>query len=231
MDPFSRPVILYRWIVFAAAAFYSVYMLTTSPYAEPGGPFRFLTIWALLLSFFCASRVLAVSERRVTSRWDALIAATAVLNLMVVVLYWRLYFADPTSVTRDGSLQVWWREYYLHGVGPLLMWIDAVLINRPFRRFLPSVSVLLGVALVYFFWAELVIAPLNDTPVGSVTTGLPYPFLNSLELMDRVQFYATNSAVAVVALGVFFALGWAVTRAFGDRPQLSSARSAGSPSR
>ena len=218
MNPHARPVLIYRWIVFGAAAFYSVYMLSTSPYGPPGGPFRFLTIWALLLSFFCASRVLAFSERRTTRRWDPLLAATAVLNAMVVFLYWRLFLADPNSVTRNGELSVWWREYYLHGAGPLLMWIDALFINRPFRRFLPSAAVLLGIALSYFLWAELFVRPLNDAPVGSVTTGLPYPFLNALELGERVQFYAVNSALAVGVLGLFFALAWAVTRAYGDRP-------------
>ncbi|MEM9438273.1 MAG: hypothetical protein AAGA15_14640, partial [Pseudomonadota bacterium] len=69
MNPYSRPVILYRWIVFGAAAFYSIYMLASGPYDAAGGPFRYLTIWALLLSFFCASRVLAYSEKRSERRW------------------------------------------------------------------------------------------------------------------------------------------------------------------
>ncbi|MEO0486523.1 MAG: hypothetical protein AAF092_11485 [Pseudomonadota bacterium] len=219
MDPFSRPVVIYRWIVFALAAFYSVYMITTSPYiGEAGGPFRYLTIWALLLSFFCASRVLAFSERRSTRRWDTLIAATAVINFMVVFLYWRLFFADPDSVTRNGELGVWWREYYLHGLGPLLMWIDALVINRPFRRFFRAAGALVAIALSYFLWAELFVGPMNDEPIGTVTTGLPYPFLNNLELSGRIEFYATNSVVALVLLGVFFALGWGVKRAAGDRP-------------
>ncbi|MEM9438738.1 MAG: hypothetical protein AAGA15_17045, partial [Pseudomonadota bacterium] len=192
--------------------------LASGPYDAAGGPFRYLTIWALLLSFFCASRVLAYSEKRSERRWDALIAATAVINLMVVFLYWRLYFNDPNSVTRNGELGVWWKEYYLHLAGPLLMWIDALFINRPFRRFVPAALILVGFALAYFLWAELVVAPLNDRPLGSVTTGLPYPFLNSLELSERVVFYATNSGVALVALAVFFALGRGVRRSLGDRP-------------
>ncbi|MEM9351026.1 MAG: hypothetical protein AAGA47_12260, partial [Pseudomonadota bacterium] len=192
--------------------------LASGPYDAAGGPFRYLTIWALLLSFFCASRVLAYSEKRSERRWDALIAATAVINLMVVFLYWRLYFDDPTSVTRNGELGVWWKEYYLHLAGPLLMWIDALFINRPFRRFVPAALILVGIALAYFLWAELVVAPLNDSPLGSVTTGLPYPFLNSLEISERVVFYGTNSGVALVALAIFFALGRGVRYSLGDRP-------------
>ena len=182
MNPHAKPVIAYRWLVFGAAAFYSVYMIATSQYDQAGGPFRFLTIWALLLSFFCASRVLAFSERRSTRRWDDLIAATAVINFMVVFLFWRLYFGDPESVARDGNLSVWWREYYLLAVGPILMWIDALFINRPFRRFFPALAILVGIAMTYFLWAEVIVSPLATSPVGSVTTGLPYPFLNNMEL-------------------------------------------------
>ncbi|MEL6914757.1 MAG: hypothetical protein AAFP13_09660 [Pseudomonadota bacterium] len=218
MNPYARPVLIYRWVVFLLAGFYAVYMLTTSPYSEPGGPFRFLTIWALLLSFFCASRVLAYTEGRTELRFDALIAATAVLNLMVVFLYWRLFFADPTAVTRNGELGVWWREYYLHGVGPLLLWIDAFVINRPFRRYATSALILVSIACLYFLWAELVVGPANDFPAGSVTTGLPYPFLNNLLPSERVGFYATNTALALGALAAFFGLGWFITRTFGDRP-------------
>ncbi|MCH2076351.1 MAG: androgen-induced gene 1 family protein [Rhodobacteraceae bacterium] len=217
MNPFATPVIAYRWLVFGAAAFYSVYMIVMSSYDQAGGPFRFLTIWALLLSFLCASRVLAFSERRSTRRWDELIAATAVINFMVVYLFWSLYFGDPDSVTRDGNLGVWWREYYLHAVGPLLMWIDALFINRPFRRFLPALVLLVGIAVTYFLWAELIVSPLATKPVGSVTTGLPYPFLNNMELPDRIQFYAVNAGLAAVLLVVFFALGWLTKMLFGDR--------------
>ncbi len=218
INPHSRPVIIYRWVVFGLAAFYAVYMLLTSSYEGAGGPFRYLTIWALLLSFFCASRVLAFSEKRITRRWDAVIAAVAVVNAMVVFLYWRLFFADPASVTRSGELGIWWKEYYLHALGPVLMWIDAIVINRPFRRFLPAAGVLLSIVVLYLSWAELAVAPLNSSPVGSVTNGLPYPFLNNLELAGRMEFYAVNVVTAVVLLGVFFAFGWVMRRAFGDRP-------------
>lgn len=218
MNPHATPIIAYRWLVFGAAAFYSVYMIGWSSYDQAGGPFRFLTIWALLLSFFCASRVLAFSERRTTRRWDSLIAATCVINFMVVFLFWRLYFNDPTSVTRNRELSVWWREYYLHAVGPVLMWIDAFLINRPFRRFIPALAILLAIAISYFLWAELVVSPLATSPVGTVTTGLPYPFLNDLELDGRIRFYAVNAGLAAGLLLVFFGIGWLVRMAFGDRP-------------
>lgn len=44
---FRRPVLIYRWVVFGAAAFYSVYMLGTGDYSIWGGPLRHLTIWGV----------------------------------------------------------------------------------------------------------------------------------------------------------------------------------------
>ncbi|MGR3436629.1 MAG: hypothetical protein ACU0CO_17365 [Shimia sp.] len=217
-DPHSPALRAWRWGVFALAAFYCVWMTATADYSGAGGPFRYLTIWALFLSFFCASRLLAYTEHRSARRWDAVIAATAVVNGMVVFLYWRLYFADPASVTRDGSLGIWWQEYYLHALGPALMWADALVVNRPFRRPLASAAVLVGIVAGYLTWAELFVGRFNAVPVGSVTSGLPYPFLNDMELPARLTFYATNLALALGILAVLFALGWVIRRAFGDRP-------------
>ena len=210
----NRPTVIYRWIVFLLAAFYCLRMIFFSSYAEVAGPFRFLTVWALFASFFCASRMIALVEGRSTRRWDGIVGMTAVLNGMVVLLYWRLYFADPRSVTPDGQLGAAYLELYLHGLGPLLQWIDALFIHRSFRRPWVSLLALFAVIGAYICWIELVVAPLNATPRGTVTTGLPYPFLNNLPLADRALFYVTNIAVAVVLLGIFCALAWAIRRRF-----------------
>ena len=77
----------YRWAVFLLAGFYLVWMLLIDgDYSRVGGPFRYLTIWALLLSFFVASRMMALVENRSVNDWPALVAVTAVLNFMVVFL-------------------------------------------------------------------------------------------------------------------------------------------------
>lgn len=206
-----KALTLFRWITFLLAGGYCVRMALWSDYVQVGGPFRFLTIWALFLSFFCASRMIARMEGRTERRWDALVAATAVINTMVVILYWRLYFADPASVTRDGELSSWWLEGYLHGLGPALQVVEAVFLHRAFRKPHLGAGVLVGIIALYVAWAELVQRPLNDSPVGSVTTGLPYPFLNSLEFGDRAVFYATNVGVGLVVLVIFavVSLGWA----------------------
>jgi hypothetical protein len=139
---------------------------------------------------------------------------TAVINTMVVFLYWRLYFADPMSVTQDGQLGAWHLEMYLHLVGPLLQVIDTIFIHRSYRRLVPAFVWLVGVIGLYVLWAELLVQPMNDSPLGSVTSGLPYPFLNNLELPERMVFYATNLVTGVILLLIYAALAWAVRRRF-----------------
>lgn len=199
----SQSFKIYRWTVFLLAAFYCFYELAFGPWSGFGGPFRYLTIWALFLSFFCASRMMALMENRSSRQWDAVISATAVVNAMVVLLYWRLYSADPTSVTRNGQLSQPWLEFYLHGLGPLLQWIEAIFIHRAFRRPGQALAVLLGIVVTYLIWAEAAVGPMNDSPVGTVTSGLPYPFLNNLPFDDRMTFYVTNIAVGIILLGLF----------------------------
>ncbi|PUB17013.1 hypothetical protein [Yoonia sediminilitoris] len=204
---------IYRWIVFLLAGGYCLRTLFFGDWNDNiGGPFRFLTIWALFMSFFAASRMMALQEGRSLRRWDGFVSMTAVINTMVVFLYWRLFLADPSSVTRDGMLAAWWLELYLHGLGPLLQIIDALFIHRSFRRIMPAIGWVLGVILVYVAWAELVVQPSNTGPAGTVTSGLPYPFLNDLELVPRMIFYGTNMATGLVLLLVFATISWAIRR-------------------
>ncbi|MEM0948345.1 MAG: hypothetical protein AAGK37_13120 [Pseudomonadota bacterium] len=212
VDPHARWVLVYRWIVFLLAAGFALRQLVFSAdYSDPGGPFRYLTIWALMLSFFSASRMLALTERRSTRDWPELVAVTAVLNALVVLVYWRLWFEDPALVNSGGPLP-WWLDYYLHGLGPLLQWIDALFIRGGFRRPLRAVPWLLGLTLLYVTWAEAFVGRFNDTPVGLVTDGLPYPFLNSMEFAERLMFYATTGATGLGFLALFSAVAWALRR-------------------
>ena len=205
-------VVVFRWTVFLLAAFYSLRMLIFGGWEAYGGPLRFLTIWALLLSFFCASRMMAFLQGRSARRWDGLVGATSVLNAMVVILYWRLYLADPYSVTQGGQGGAWWLEYYLHGLGPLLQWIDATFVHRSFRRLGASALWLTGLIGGYVLWIEGPVQWWNATPRGTVTSGLPYPFLNNLPWDGRQGFYLTNFAAAAVLLLVFAGIAWAVRR-------------------
>ncbi len=206
------PRLVFRWIVFLLAAFYAVRMVLFGGYDSFGGPFRFLTIWALFASFFCASRMIALEEGRSDRRWDGLVSATAVLNGMVVYLYWSLFLNDPTSVTLDGTPSAWWLDWYLHGLGPLLQWIDALFVHRAFRRPLAGAAWVAGIVGAWLCWIELVVRPMNDSPAGDVTSGLPYPFLNDLALSDRLPFYATNIAAGLVLLAVLTGLARVIRR-------------------
>lgn len=207
-------VLIYRWIVFLLAAFYVLWMLILdASYDNVGGPFRFLTIWALLFSFFSASRMMALMESRSMRDWPALVAVTGTLNAMVVFLYWRLYFADPANVTGEAGPPVWWVQYYLHLLGPLLQWIDMLFIHRNLRAFRAAFAGLFAVILVYILWVEIVVGPFNDSPFGEITDGLPYPFLNDLVLAERGIFYVQTTISAFVVLGVIWGLSRLLRRA------------------
>ncbi|MEL7461661.1 MAG: hypothetical protein AAFX45_03830 [Pseudomonadota bacterium] len=207
-DPHGRGVILWRWAVFLLAAGFCLYeIVLRGDYGAPGGPFRFLTIWALCLSFWAASRMLALSERRSERDWSTFVAVTAVANALVVLLYWRLWFEDPALVQSRGPI-VWWREYYLHALGPLLQWIDALFVFGGIRRIWRAALGLAALIAGYIAWIELFVSRFNDLPVGRVATGFPYPFLNNLELAGRAEFYATTAVTGFIFLGVFGAAAW-----------------------
>ena len=207
MDIHSKTVMTYRWVTFLLAGGYCLYRLLDSDYSNPGGPFRFLTIWALFFSFYSASRMLALSERRITRRHHNTAAVTAVLNIMVVFLYWRLFFTDPALVNGNGDIP-WHQQYYLHLLGPALQVFDALFIARVFRKPLKAIPALLGVVILYITWTELFVQRFNTHPSGSVTSGLPYPFLNNMEWGDRVTYYGVNLVVAVGILMALAAIGW-----------------------
>ncbi|MEL6466396.1 MAG: hypothetical protein AAFQ58_15635 [Pseudomonadota bacterium] len=219
MDIHSRPVLIYRWTVFLLAAGYCLHQLLFGAWSGPGGPFRFLTIWALFLSFFAASRMLALSEHRITRRHEVTAMCAAVLNVMVVFLYWRLYFTDPSLVNGRGPID-WWLEYYLHALGPALQIIDAMFVGRVFRRVWRAALPLILIIGCYVAWAELFVQRFNDRPAGAVTSGLPYPFLNAMEWPERATFYVMNAATALGLLVVFGLVGAVLYRVL--RPQVAA---------
>ncbi|MEM8630685.1 MAG: hypothetical protein AAGF74_05570 [Pseudomonadota bacterium] len=201
MDIHGRPVLFYRWGVFLLAGGYAIWKIWQSDYTETGGPFRFLTIWALLMSFFAASRMLAITEGRSDLQWAPVIGATAALNAMVVILYWRMYLEDPAMLSTGPLIRH--EQWYLHAVGPALQWFDMLFIWRGFRRYLPAAGVLIAITLLYIGWTEGIVAPGSALPRGSETSGLPYPFLNDMDVTARVNYYATVAAAGLVVLALF----------------------------
>ena len=209
-----NPRLIFRWTAFLLAGGYCIRMLIFGGWDQFAGPFRFLTVWALFCSFFAFSRMMAIEEERSERRWDGFVCMTAVINSMVVLLYWRLFFADPNSVTSDGQLAAWHLELYLHGLGPALQVFDTLFIHRSYRRLGGAFAWLFGVVGAYLLWAELVLEPLNTSPSGTLTSGLPYPFLNNLEFADRAIVYGSYFATGVVLLLIYAGIAWVFRRRF-----------------
>ncbi|SES09999.1 FAR-17a/AIG1-like protein [Tranquillimonas rosea] len=205
MTPAASRRAAFRGAAFALALGYWLYQFPAAPDTF-GGQFRFLTIWALTGSVlsFAATLRLSLGGGRAPA---TLVAVAAVVNALVVLLYWRLYFTDPALVNGGNAIDPW-QEYYLHFAGPLLQWIDALVLLGAFRRPGRIAVVLAAVIVAYLGWSEWIVAPLSDRPVGRVTTGLPYPFLNDMAAAERIVFYAKASLTALIFVGA----GWGLTR-------------------
>ncbi len=212
MSRTSIPVITYRSITFVLAIGYVAYQVGTGDWSSPGGPLRFLTIWALVLSAYSAWKMLSISLGKSTRPGEVPAMTAAVFNIMVVYLYWQLFLIDPALVNGNGPV-VWHQEYYLHGLGPALQLIDALFIGRVFRRIWRGVAALLVMVPLYVLWAEVFVRVHNDTPVGSVTSGLPYPFLNNMEWPERAEFYLLYGGIALAILTALSGVGWVAKRA------------------
>ena len=209
---------LFRLIVFALVTFY--FLSNFHPYFwvdQLGWRWRFLTNWAQVLTLIVAAIMLARSFGLIKSSgkvtWiDPLVSATVVLNLLVVVLYWKLHLEDP-SLLRSGDIAIlWWREYYIHLVGPLLQWIDAFVIFGCFRRPVVASTVFATIFLTYVLWMEMILRPFSRSPVGDITSGLPYPFLNDMTLNERFVFYGTTLLQSLVLVLICTLLAFALRR-------------------
>jgi len=205
-------VLRFRQIVFILALGYFIYQFFDTDRTMFGWQFRFLTIWGLTGILATSVLMLRLSMGISENQHRALVAAACVISGMVVLLYWRLYLDDPSSVSGKDGPGPWYQQYYLHLLGPLLQWIDALFILGAFRVFLRPIAYLIGIIIAYALWIELFVQRFNDEPLGRVTSGLPYPFLNNLTLDDRVMFYVTNGVVAGVMLSIGLAIGWIIRR-------------------
>lgn len=222
----------YRLVVFALVLFYFLDRFTAEIFVLDnfGWQFRYLTIWALSLSLISAGLMLTDRFGRADGRGAVFVALTAVVNLIVVISYWRLYATDPAMVNGGREIVVW-REWYLHALGPALQWIDALALKRALRRPGRVALALLALVAVYVVWAEAVVAPLNDAPVGTVTAGLPYPFLNDMAPAARAVFYAQTCALGLVCVLGLWGLQIGLDRARGAQPAGSAASTAARPLR
>lgn len=201
---------VFRILIAGLAIFYFV-----EPLFNDLGEFlrrpKFLTIWGLYGSLVTALLMLGRSFSLIEKRFDGFVSMVIVLNILVVFLYWKLYFEDPSLVNSDGPI-VWWKEYYLHLLCQILMWIDAFFIFGAWRKIGAGIAWLLAAIAGYVALIELYAQPRNAEPVGSVTNGLPYPFLNNMELGERLVFYGTTAGTGLVFVIVTIGIAWALRR-------------------
>lgn len=204
----SAAVTAYRLVVFLLALGYSLYLFAATDRSAFGWQFRYLTIWGLTANLIVAGQMLRLSLRKTHNDWNSFVSMAVVLNVVVVVNYWKLFFTDPKALDPNGNGLVWYMEYYLHLMGPVLMVTDAFFIQGAFRNVKRVCLYAIGLGVAYPVWVEFLVAPLNSTPAGTVTSGLPYPFLNNMQIPQRLAFYGTIMATNFVFIGI----GWGVAR-------------------
>ena len=203
----DRFILRYRFVCLLLSIGYFLYQFLGVNFDNFGIHFRYLTIWGLTGAMIATWLLYRNKRNGLPESYLAFVSAIAVLNAMVVFLYWKLYFIDPGLVNYLGSI-VWFQEYYLHVLGPLLIILDALFFNNSFTQIKKGALTILGICVIYIFWTEVLTGPLNTTPEGSVTNGLPYPFLNNMVFLERLSFYATT---IITGLGFYFT-GWVLTK-------------------
>lgn len=200
-------ILRYRFVCLLLSIGYFLYQFTDANYNNFGIQFRYLTIWGLTGAMIATWLLYRTKRDGFPETYLPFVSAIAVLNAMVVFLYWKLYFIDPSLVNYSGSV-VWFQEYYLHVLGPLLIILDALFFNNSFTQIKKGLLTILIICLLYIVWTEALTGPLNTTPEGAMTNGLPYPFLNNMAFVERISFYTTT---ILTGFGFYFT-GWLLTR-------------------
>lgn len=207
MDERSTGVKAYRWAVFLITLGYFLYRFYETSPGYFGAQFRFLTIWALTASTISAGLMLRYSVGWSDRRHEVLPSVAVVLNATVVLMYWKIYFQDPTLFYgADGTPSPWHQEYFLHALGPALQIFDAMFILGAFRPIRRIAAWVAFIPVAYIVWIEALVSPMNERPIGSVTTGLPYLFLNNMDVSGRTTFYVTT----VLTMIVLMLIAWAI---------------------
>ncbi|MEM9433335.1 MAG: hypothetical protein AAGA12_05385 [Pseudomonadota bacterium] len=213
MSQVSTPVVAYRWFVFCITLGYFLYRFVDTAPGYFGAQFRFLTVWALTASTISAWLMLRLSMGWSQSRHEVFASVCVVMNATVVLMYWKIYLTDPALFYgADGRQNAWHQEYFIHGLGPLLQAIDAFLILGVFRPIRKIIGIVILIPVAYILWVELLVHPLNDAPVGRVTAGLPYRFLNNMEVFDRMGFYITTVVTMLALMFAAWVLAWLLRR-------------------
>ena len=226
MERFGGPLGVWRLGVMLLAAGFWAHQFALQDLADFGWQFRYLSIWALSVGLLASAAVVLAMLDPDAGPPHTLVLFAAALSATQAFCYWALWAGDPAGMATAGIVDAPVRSLYLHGVMPILLWIEAIVLTRATRGALAAAAWLLVVLVAYMLWIEAAVAPLNPSPAGVVRTGLPYPFLNDMTHGLRAIVYAQ---VAVLGLVMVAAARFAAGRAAAYRG--SSARSAANPSR
>lgn len=184
----EKSKIIYSIVAFGSALAVWCYGLIMSNF-DLFHEMRFLTIWALTFATIVHGYI---GWQRINHRpisYKSIIQSAAIMNILVVFLYWRLYLINPSLVNGNKTPSML-TEYYLHSTGPLLMVIEALFLSKAFINFGKDLISTLTTNGLYIVWAELVLRPLQK---------LPYPFLAKMYGKDLRLFY-----IQVIAIALFF---------------------------
>ena len=100
-----------------------------------GKQLRFFTLWSLIANFFALIFLTLSSSFKIFDRAAPFIAISALMGFFTIVLYWGLFFIDPTLVNYAGERLNFSREIYLHFAGPALLFFDAFILKKAFTDF------------------------------------------------------------------------------------------------
>ena len=184
---------LFRFTCLSLAFFFVLDMFFFSGskvFAEAGfgKQFRFFTLWSLIANFIAIIFLSLSLSFKIFDRTTPFVAISSMMGLFTIILYWGLFFVDPTLVNYAGERLDFSREIYLHFAGPALLFFDTFFLKKAFTDFSRILTFAFFINFGYFAWLEIFIQPNSDFPAGKITAGLPYPFMNDMTLDQRLIF-------------------------------------------
>lgn len=226
MRRLGGPLGVWRLGVLLLAAGFWAHQFALQDLAVFGWQFRYLTVWALTLGLVAGALTFRSSLAPGAGASDSLLLVAAALAGMQAILYWAIRLEDPEALRAAGAAGGPLGVAYLHVVMPVLVWVETVFLSKAARGALAAACWLIVTLAAYMLWIEAAVAPLNVTPAGLVTAGLPYPFLNEMTQGARGMLYLQAAILGLVLLAL---ARWAAGRTGGYPP--SEERSEASPSR
>ena len=100
-----------------------------------GKQFRYFTLWSLLANFMAILFLNLSKSFRIFDQTKPFIAISSMMGLFTIILYWGLYFIDPNLVNYGDDQLDFFREIYLHFIGPALLFFDALVLKKTFTNF------------------------------------------------------------------------------------------------